>query len=280
MAKCCEDACKPKLKVGDDAKVIAISGAMCGFKIGDIVDIEIDGLAGVYDLRITKNNGRNRGYCDYEHLAPIESKPALKESGRLSPGDLAKVVIQQCEHKIGHIVKIIGIEESWDIFDYHCDNLALGRDGYIDDKVIEPYTPAPGDELTVAGVKYRLEARKAKVGEKVLVVQTFCFGKFGEVHEVTGHFSDGDLITDKASRMCPERYLVLAPATSRGDHTHAIRWIDGGEDDGTKITLTLRDGFRTIETSVESGDEHTELSIDDYTLIIPHHIVKSVKVGE
>jgi hypothetical protein len=72
-------------------------------------------------------------------------------------------------------------------------------------------TLEPTDIVHIDGKRYRLVDRKAKVGEKVIVVEGFAYGKVGEIHTINEVYRDV-YTTDKASIMRFGRCLVLEPA--------------------------------------------------------------------
>jgi transcription antitermination factor NusG len=69
---------QPKVKVGDKARVTAMSAPMCGFSIGDIVTVTAEDDHSSYPLKIEKDNGL-RGYTTADKLELVEEETKTDE---------------------------------------------------------------------------------------------------------------------------------------------------------------------------------------------------------
>jgi hypothetical protein len=182
---------------------------------------------------------------------------------RLGVGQLAKVVSAH-NFDIGDVVRIVGDDGS--NVPYKAERLS---DGYINWGIARrfaPYTPQAGDELTVDGVEYTLEARKAAVGEQVIVIQSAMFFEIGQIFEVektnfavpaVGLRNDGNVLDGK--------YLVLEPKASAkpADFTWISADEDESEDEAESDEITVNHNINVnvnTEIDVESlADEVAEL---------------------
>jgi hypothetical protein len=95
--------------------------------------------------------------------------------------------------------------------------------------------------------RYRLVYRKAKVGEKVIVVEGFAYGKVGEIHTIKEVYRDV-YTTDKASIMRFGRCLVLEPV----EPTELVTAEEG--DDKSVIDLLANLARRVTELERKLGE--------------------------
>jgi signal peptidase I len=109
---------------------------------------------------------------------------------------------------IGNIYKVIDTDDEG-MIDAEGVKAITSHDVFYSD---EYKSLAPTEFVVIDGTRYRVIDRKAKVGEKVIVVEDFAYGKVGEIHtikEVRTHCFE--YTTDKTSIMRFDRCLVLKP---------------------------------------------------------------------
>lgn len=124
-------------------------------------------------------------------------------------------------------------------------------------------TLEPTDIICINGARYRLVDRKAKVGEKVLVVEDFAYGKVGEIHTIKEVYRDV-YTTDKASIMIFGRCLVLEPVepAEEGDDVLTV-----DETEASKSVLdmlaSLAQKIVELERKIDRLGERTESNARD-----------------
>ncbi len=111
----------------------------------------------------------------------------------------------------------------------------------------------PVKSVVIDGTEYTLECRSAKVGETVLTVENFCYGKIGDISVIT-RSGYGDVTTSKSQLMNHGRYVVLTP-TSTGKYVEVKRRAQVG--DRIRILAPYMSSGR-----YNIGDEFTVSSVD------------------
>ncbi|QOT13693.1 hypothetical protein JNUCC32_31330 (plasmid) [Paenibacillus sp. JNUCC32] len=149
---------------GGYAVVVDVSKSHClaGFKDGDYVTVELyEPDHRIYPLKVV---GNNSGYCNADALRKVtreEYEEATKSKPVFSVGDYAKVIADNYEHRVGHIVQITKITDGpFDSFDYAVKRLTYGGNGYIHAKNIEKVS---AEEVA----RIEEEAKWAAIGRKV-----------------------------------------------------------------------------------------------------------------
>jgi hypothetical protein len=144
-------------------------------------------------------------------------------------------------------------------------------------------TIEPTDIVHIDNQRYRLVDRKAKVGEKVIVIENFAFGKIGEIHtikEVREHHRD--YTTDKAPIMNFGRCLVLEavePAelvtAEEGDDKSVLDLLANLARRVTELERKLKENRREFE-------RYADITRDKYDLINTRlsEIEKNIKTSE
>jgi len=145
-------------------------GSLCGFKTGDYVTVTTKDGGGRSALKVETQRG-NRGFCNADALRKITqeeyeaeiaklTKPALK----FEVGDFAKVISDNYEHRVGHIVKITKVEVGGGSFDFGVNRISIGGTGFIATKNIEKLGEREAAEELA---KLAEEAKWSAIGRKV-----------------------------------------------------------------------------------------------------------------
>lgn len=137
------------------------SVAMSGFLVGDYVEVAFNG-GRVNVLSVRRKDGLV-GYCNADALRKVtreEYEEATKPKPAFNVGDYAKVIADNFEHRVGHIVQITGDEPPYSEFDFAVKRITYGGDGYIAAKNIEKIS---AEEVA----RIEEEAKWAAIGRKV-----------------------------------------------------------------------------------------------------------------
>jgi hypothetical protein len=137
---------------------------------------------------------------------------------------------------------IFTVEKSFENYPEYEDGVRIAEDYYFiyhsEYHTLEPTDIVRIKETYEHGkwdyIRCRLVDRKAKVGEKVIVIENFAFGKIGEIHtikEVREHHRD--YTTDKAPIMNFGRCLVLEP-------------VEPAETDGDVLTVDETEASKSV----------------------------------
>lgn len=137
--------------------------------------------------------------------------------------------------------------------------------------------PMIGEEVEYNGGRYVTVNRRAKVGEKVIVVENFDFGKRGEVHEITEvsarYYA---YVTDKAELMNYDRCLVLEPVESLSPQSDRDLIIELAYSYAklAREVETLEDDLQNVKhdagqalADAATADEKAEMLIDDVVML-------------
>lgn len=114
----------------------------------------------------------------------------------------------------------------------------------------------PVTSVTLGEKEYAIEQRVADVGETVLVLETFCYGKSGDIAKVTeSRRGLGDVRTEKHTLMNDDRYVVLVPKEpAKSQPEPAVKQteiINKKADVGDRIRITAAYG---TEGKYANGD--------------------------
>src|SRR5690625_5105881 len=137
--------------------------------------------------------------------------------------------------------------------------------------------PNIGEEVVHNGARYTVVNRRAKVGEKVIVVEDFCFGKRGEIHEIIEVSAELiAYITDRAKLMNYDRCHVLEPIEStspQSDRDLIIELAYSYAKLARKVE-TLEDDLQNVKhdagqalADAATADEKAEMLIDDVVML-------------
>jgi hypothetical protein len=181
-----------------------------------------------------------------------------KSQTKFKVGDFAKPNGNyHCVGLSGAIVKITDIRKD-SSFPITAVSINDHQDEIFRENQLEPYTPKAGDVLSVANVEYRLVERKAKKGEKVIVVKVLYHGfdinsivtainnyeKFEGASISEGYAQDGQ-------QLLTREYLVL-------ESTADEKCCDDGYEPVSVIVITELNG-----TKHEIDYEH---DVDDFVM--------------
>lgn len=123
----------------------------------------VDGEIGFYDdaddFRISPLKDESEDYEVYEKVTE-QPKPA-----RLKIGDYAKVIADNYEHRVGHIIQVTDYTNG--TFDYEVKRITLGGTGYIAHKNIVCATEADVEAAKEEAARKAEEKKWAKIGRKV-----------------------------------------------------------------------------------------------------------------
>lgn len=185
---------------GGYAVVVDVSKSHClsGFKDGDYVTVKLDDRDGLnYPLNVF---GKNGGYCNADALRKVtreEYEEATKPKPVFNVGDYARVIRDNHEHRVGHIVQIT--EGSSRIFDFAVKRITYGGNGFIDAENIEKIS---AEEVA----RVEEEAKWAAIGRKV---GEFKVGDIAQVTQFVGLLSVGTV--GEVGEICGEQFRVNTP---------------------------------------------------------------------
>lgn len=208
---------------------------------------------------------------------------------KLKVGDLARVIENtECMigFKVGDIVKIVSDGEGGK-YDLKIAGFNDLHYGYCDYEHLEPYTYKDSDTIEIDGTTYALRDRKAKVGEKVLVIARNSGHTLpiGAVIKVNVADEDDGSVTDNAGKArwlfrntnSGNEYLVLDPQSS------SIEWADSAKEQAeTAPKFKVGDIAKVIAEEYghgfEIGAKVKIVGIDENDDIL-HYRAKNVKTG-
>ncbi|MBG9736464.1 hypothetical protein [Paenibacillus alvei] len=168
-----------RLKVGEYAKVVSDKNRDGSQRrddviLGDIVEIiEYDESVVPFRAKIIRNDDiawfRKEALirATDEEVAKAKAK-AHKASFKV--GDYARVVNDNYEHRVGHIVKVSGLEDEGSCFDYKIERLTLGNHGYIKAENIEKINAEEAEEI-VNWAKIGRAVGEFKAGDVIEIVR-------------------------------------------------------------------------------------------------------------
>jgi hypothetical protein len=251
-----------------------------------IYDIDCDGDPVFRDDADETNYAIDADYEVYEKCCG--------NSATLKVGDLAKVIGGFSDHSFANegIVKLIE-DDGTNRLKY--EEIGGNKTQWVHTRDVEPYTPTAGDTLTIDGTTYTLRDRKAKEGEKVLVIKAeTAFGKYEnydvfEAESVNLHgITNNSVETDgnKTGLICDREYLVLEPAAT-------VEWIsaEDSEDASSSITFIVRNyngkEYEITDDVVLDVQDLVNSYLDDEThtfrhpqLFIQSRFIESITVKE
>ncbi|PAD72412.1 hypothetical protein [Paenibacillus campinasensis] len=176
------------------------SVAMGGFLVGDYVEVAFNGDR-VSVLSVRRKDGLV-GYCNADALRKVtreEYEEATKPKPAFNVGDYAKVIADNFEHRVGHIVQITGDEPSYSEFDFAVKRITYGGDGYIAAKNIEKIS---AEEVA----RIEEEAKWAAIGRKV--------GEFRRGDFVAGEHREDGVVSGSVEYLGSELLGVRATSGS------------------------------------------------------------------
>ncbi|MFL1672158.1 hypothetical protein [Paenibacillus dendritiformis] len=171
-AKKAEEEAAKRLKVGEYAKVLSKTRVTTheSIKENDIVKVVCDDETS-RPFKATSLSGSEWGwFCEDQLIRAtdeeVELAKAKAHKASFNVGDYARVVNDNYEHKVGHIVRISDLEAGSPTFDFKVARVTLGGYGYIKAENIEKLSAEEAEEV----------AKWAAIGRKV------------------GELKDGDLV--------------------------------------------------------------------------------------
>ncbi|NOU98445.1 hypothetical protein [Paenibacillus planticolens] len=196
-----------------------------------------------------------------------DGKVYVKEARKATKGDT--VIVTKVERdslrsfSLGDIGTVTG-RRGWVDADIHV-KFTSGNEKFIGPSASnsEYNVLVPTDTVTIDGVEYTLEKRKAAKGDRVLVVTHFTYGKSGQIADVEMVYGDGDVKTPLNERMLPSRYIVLAPkvaAAAQPKYREVKRKANVGER--IRIVSYNCGNHAFPDKYVNVGDEFTVESVD------------------
>lgn len=219
-----------KAKAGDLIYAVKPDHKCNDYEIGFTTKLYDDGdlvfKDEVNDRRLYIEFGHDANFVVLEPIASAEPAPSYATS---LPATLPSEYVihdgrvyatEQRKANVGETVIII--EKSGTVNKYQVgDVLSVSKRPassyvYLDGEKYVSYDSeyailVPVTSVTLGGNEYTLEQRKAAVGERVLFVQTFCFGKAGAVETVMSLCGNGGIRTANVELATQRRYVVLSP---------------------------------------------------------------------
>jgi len=236
---------RDRLKVGEYAKVV--NPLPMFNKIGDIVKITEDDRSDC-PFNTEHVDGRYAGWNGVADLiratdAEVAEAKAQAHKATFKIGDYARVVNDNYEHRVGHIVKINEFYDGSAPFDFGVDRLTIGDTGYIAAKNIE--------KLTAEEAKTVLDPRnKFAVGDSVKLISG------GDNHPLNGFKNNGI-------------YTVVDPKSKTHGGTIEIAKADGRNNGYAKpeqlVKLTAEEA-EALRKQAEEASKWTKIGrkVDEY----------------
>lgn len=172
-------------------------GYLSGGYRGAYVKVRPTLTEGPYALEISLSEQRGySGYCNADALRKVsreEYEEATNPKPAFNVGDYAKVIRDNHEHRVGHIVKIT--EGTSRIFDFAVKRITYGGNGYIDAKNIEKVS---AEEVARIEEEAKWAAIDRKVGEY----------KRGDIVEAKQYSGRGEQIYGKVEDVGREGELL------------------------------------------------------------------------
>ncbi|MGC4375764.1 hypothetical protein WD019_02315 [Fictibacillus sp. Mic-4] len=198
------------------------------------------------------------------------------EVPKFKVGDLVRV-IQKYHASNGEIIRITKIN-CCARYPYRGIRLKNGSLSDIFKKEhLEPYTPKVGDKLTIDGVEYTLESRKARVGEKIITILDE--GKHGlyNVYTVKRLGCLGMPITkEKNCSLDHHEYMVLVPVKQNEDsenHEYKIGDLAVVTSNTSNHEFEIGEKVRIIHRSDVTGNYRVEhLDGSDHWYVSPSEL--------
>lgn len=264
---------------------------------GDVQIIDEDGDE--YDLGASD--------ITFEVYEKVEQEAAQPK--RLTVGDYARVVgVNRNGHNYdnGSVIKIV--KDDRDRSPYSGEKADGSVGNWLREENVEPATEAEflaqKDIVIHDGKQYRKVARKAGVGDPVVITKSESFGrKVGAVLKATKMGSWAAIADDGSSLFTPrydgydgnEDYLVLVPLDSAPKYREVKRkatvgerikvvaawWANGKYDNGDELTVDRVDSDGDIHVTTAKGDAF--IALKEYVVLEPVDAAKpteTFKVGD
>ncbi|MFW5434305.1 hypothetical protein [Paenibacillus apiarius] len=179
-----------RLKIGEYARVVSDKNRdgsqRTDVLVGDIAEIiEDDGSMTPFRAKLIRDGSttwfrEEALVCATDGEVAEGKAKAYKASFKV--GEYARVVKDNYEHRVGHVMKISGLEDEDSPFDFKVDRLTIGGYGYIKAENIEKINAEEAGEA-----KRKLEQSKFAEGDYVKVIvdtEDLDEGSIGKITEV------------------------------------------------------------------------------------------------